>query len=68
MTSASIASVSAAPYPARRTGCTADPAAARPRRKGGALHAVKVFTGTAFGVLVLGDHAKYAEEAGVRLR
>ncbi|GAA4913824.1 hypothetical protein ACFPM3_23180 [Streptomyces coeruleoprunus] len=32
---------------------------------GGALRAVKVFAGAAFGVAVLGE---YAEEAGVRRR
>ncbi|MFE2611550.1 hypothetical protein ACFXDI_51715 [Streptomyces mirabilis] len=50
--------------PAAR-GATAFSAARHRHRVGDALHAVKVFVGAAFGVVLLGE---YEEEAGVRRR
>ncbi|MBT2505336.1 hypothetical protein J7I98_05365 [Streptomyces sp. ISL-98] len=35
---------------------------------GSALRAVRVFTGAAFSVAVLGEYREYGEEAGVKLR
>ncbi|MEU5478001.1 hypothetical protein [Streptomyces mirabilis] len=50
--------------PAAR-GATAFSAVHHRHRVGDALHAVKVFVGAAFGVVLLGE---YEEEAGVRRR
>ncbi|GAX53487.1 MULTISPECIES: hypothetical protein [Streptomyces] len=46
-------------------GATAFSAVHHRHRVGDALHAVKVFVGAAFGVVLLGE---YEEEAGVRRR
>ncbi|QEU86381.1 hypothetical protein [Streptomyces viridosporus] len=54
-----------APPPARPTGATPVRGGAHPHRLGDALHAVRVFLGAAFDVIVLGE---YGEEAGVRRR
>ncbi|MFF5183778.1 hypothetical protein ACFY30_08310 [Streptomyces sp. NPDC000345] len=52
------------PAPGRPSGAT--PLSSAPRHPfGDALHAVRVFVGAAFDVIILGE---YGEEAGVRRR
>ncbi|MEU6734619.1 hypothetical protein [Streptomyces physcomitrii] len=65
MSSASLNPTVLAPRPVAPSGATAA-AGTRPHRLGGALRAVRAFTGAAFGVLVLGEYEE--EAAGVRRR
>ncbi|CAL9497415.1 hypothetical protein SUDANB15_03347 [Streptomyces sp. enrichment culture] len=60
----SAATIHPAPQPVRPTGATPIRGSGR-HRLGDALHAVRVFLGAAFDVVVLGE---YGEEAGVRHR
>ncbi|WP_432054718.1 hypothetical protein [Streptomyces sp. bgisy022] len=60
----STATVNPTAPPVRPTGATAL-RGDRPLRLGDALRAVRVFLGTAFEVVLLGE---YSEEAGVRRR
>ncbi|CAL9524789.1 hypothetical protein [Streptomyces sp. Tu 3180] len=60
----SAATVHPVPPPVRPTGA-APVRGSHPHRLGDALHAVRVFLGAAFDVVVLGE---YGEEAGVRRR
>nr|WP_164395397.1 hypothetical protein [Streptomyces harenosi] len=60
----SAATISPVPAPGLPPGATAAAGRHRPRPVG-ALRAVRVFAGAAFGVIVLGE---YGEEAGVRRR
>ncbi|MFI2434467.1 hypothetical protein [Streptomyces sp. NPDC018693] len=60
----SAATFSPAPNPGRPAGATPLTGTHR-HRLGDALHALRVFAGAAFDVVVLGE---YGEEAGVRRR
>ncbi|MET9503946.1 hypothetical protein ABZY42_19850 [Streptomyces sp. NPDC006622] len=59
----SAATFTPAPAPGRPPGATA--VSGTHHRLGDALHAIRVFAGAAFGVVVLGE---YGEEVGVRRR
>lgn len=64
MSAAAFTPASVASTASVRSGATASQGGHR-HRLGGALRAVRVFTGAALGVVLLGE---YGEEAGVRRR
>ncbi|MEV6617600.1 hypothetical protein AB0N31_27860 [Streptomyces sp. NPDC051051] len=61
----SAATFNPAPAPGRPSGATSVSGTPHHHRLGDALHAVRVFAGAAFDVVILGE---YGEEVGVRRR
>ena len=61
----SAATFTTAPAPGRPSGATSVSSGTHHHRLGDALHAIRVFMGAAFDVVVLGQ---YGEEVGVRRR
>ncbi|MCF4138965.1 hypothetical protein L1856_22770 [Streptomyces sp. Tue 6430] len=61
----SAATFTPAPAPGRPPGATSVTGTPHHHRLGDTLHAIRVFAGAAFDVVVLGE---YGEEAGVRRR